>query len=84
MDGSEDKDICPNSNREKDRVVHAYPACSERPARVSHQLGRVDCDNNRALCVAKGLAQYFVFVLYWNYPAVSRRDKHISPICELT
>jgi hypothetical protein len=56
MDRSEDKGICPNSNREKDRVVHAYHMCSEPPAHVSRQLSRVDYDNNRSLYVAKGLA----------------------------
>jgi hypothetical protein len=65
VDGSEDKDIYPNINREKDHIVHTYRTRSQPPACVSHQLSMVDYDKNRALFVAKGLAQYFVFILYF-------------------
>jgi hypothetical protein len=50
---------------EKNRTVHTYCTRSQPPARVSHQLSRVGYDKNRALFVAKGLAQYFVFILYF-------------------
>jgi hypothetical protein len=50
---------------EKNRTVLTYCTRSQPPARVNNQLNRMGYDKNRALFIAKGLAQCFVFILYF-------------------